>query len=368
MATMTPDGTRTVCTFGYYNPDGARAWVLTDGLRQAGFSVTACLSLQPGLFKKLIDLKRQFQASSPDAVIVMFPGQYILPFAWALARLRGIPLILDAFISQYDTLVSDRRLVAKWSPLAGFLWLVDWLSCRLADAILIDTDAHRDYFVSAFGVAPTKILVIPVGARYDIFRPATATRHDHFTVLFQGTFIPLQGIDVILEAAEIIGRQDPDIAFRLIGRGQTRPEMETLAKTLNLRNVTFVDPMPIAPLADEIRRAHVGLGIFGRSAKAARVIPHKAYDILACGQPLVTGRSPTAEAMIGPDGEAALLTPMGDAPALAAAILRLKREPALAARLAANGRRVIETRYQPSQVVAPLAQWLREAVRYTPGA
>jgi glycosyltransferase involved in cell wall biosynthesis len=96
-------------------------------------------------------------------------------------------------------------------------------------------------------------------------------------------------------------------------------------------------------LAAELGRAGCALGIFGTSAKAARVIPNKAFQALACGVPLVTADTQAARELLR-DGEDALLVPPGDAAALAAAVRRLAEEPGLAVRLGAAGRATYEAR------------------------
>ena len=89
-------------------------------------------------------------------------------------------------------------------------------------------------------------------------------------------------------------------------------------------------------LPDELHRASCALGIFGTSAKAARVIPNKAFQALACGTPLVTADTPAARELLR-DGESALLVPPGDPQALADALRRLAATGRLADALAAGG-------------------------------
>ncbi|MBA2476000.1 MAG: glycosyltransferase family 4 protein, partial [Actinobacteria bacterium] len=145
--------------------------------------------------------------------------------------------------------------------------------------------------------------------------------------LFVGKLIPLHGLETILAAARLA----PDVPLRLVGSGQ-------LAGLLARRpaNVEWVPWVAYEGLADELRRSACALGIFGTTEKAARVIPNKAFQALACGTPLVTADTPAARELLV-DGESALLVPPGDAEALAAAIRRLTSESELARRLGEGG-------------------------------
>ena len=91
------------------------------------------------------------------------------PLAISLARLLASrkPLVYDAFTSIYEGDVVDRKLYRKNSIWAYRSWLIDWLSCSLADIVLTDTQAHVDYFVYEFRLNRKKFRRIFVGS--DIF-------------------------------------------------------------------------------------------------------------------------------------------------------------------------------------------------------
>lgn len=346
----------TVCILGFHDPRGTRAWTLSTGLRGAGFGIAECRTTKRGFFPKMADLWSQARRADCGAIVVMFPGQYLMPLAWILGKLKRVPVVLDAFISLHDTMVTDRAKVAAGSAKARFLALVDRVSCMLADRVLLDTPEHAAFFSKTFGVPERKIIVVPVGYRADVLsaspQPERAA-NEPLRALFYGTFIPLQGIDVILRAMKILQDDGAPISLELVGDGQTAPAMRDLATELGLTNVAFLGAKPLAEIATMQRAAHCGLGIFGTTPKAQRVIPHKAYDVLAMGRPLVTADTPASRRMLK-DGVDALLVPPGDHAALATALKKLLADPALCRALGERSA-AIAAGYAPERVVAPLA-------------
>jgi glycosyltransferase involved in cell wall biosynthesis len=108
-------------------------------------------------------------------------------------------------------------------------------------------------------------------------------------------------------------------------------------------NVEWVPWVEYEQIPGELARARCALGIFGTSDKAARVIPNKVFQALACGAPVVTADTPAARELLV-DGESALLVPRGDPETLAAAVRRLRDEAGLAMRVAAGGAEAYRTR------------------------
>lgn len=301
----------------------------------------------PGLLLRYLRLPRH------DAVLVGYLGQLdvllLRPFARA-------PVVWDAFLSLYDTVVQDRALLSPRNPLARLLFAWEWLACRAADRVLLDTRAHAAWFAETFRLAPDRVEAVPVGAEPEAFPfagplPAPGPR---VRVLFYGQLIPLHGVDTILRAARLVRAEGFD--WTLIGDGQ---EGETVRRMLDeepLPRLEWVRWVPYEELAERIRGADVCLGIFGASGKAARVIPNKVYQVLSVGRPLITRDGPAVRELLQEEPGLHLVPP-ADPEALAAALRRFRDErAALAGRELHAGARA---RIHPAAVGERLLEALR---------
>ena len=262
-----------------------------------------------------------------DALIVGYPGH--LDLAAARFAARGRPVVFNPLVSLADTLVDDRGRFRRGSLPARALAALDRRALRTADLVVADTEANADDLARRARIPHKKVAVCFVGAEERVFRPGWAP-DEPFRALFVGKLIPLHGLGVVLEAARLL----PDVGFRIVGSGQQ-------AGLLDARppNVTCVPWVEYERLPAELHGAGCALGIFGTSAKAARVIPNKAFQALACGTPLVTANTPAARELLA-DGVSALLVQPGNPEALASAIGRLAEDPALAERIGARGHAV----------------------------
>ena len=258
-----------------------------------------------------------------DALVVGYPGHLDLGAARKGAGRR--PVVFNPLVSLADTLVGDRGRFRPGSPAARGLAAIDRRAVGAADLVVADTAAHAPLFRS---LGARRVEVCFVGAEERLFQPGWARPADgEFTALFVGKLIPLHGLETILAAARLA----PELRFRIAGSGQLQALLERRPP-----NVEHLDWVDYELLPGELCRASCALGIFGTSAKAARVIPNKAFQALACGTPLVTADTPAARELLR-DEESALLVPPGDAPALAAALRRLAADGELLRRLSIGG-------------------------------
>lgn len=201
-----------------------------------------------------------------DLMFVGFLGQ---PLMFLARMLTNKPILFDAFLSVYDTLCFDRHVYKPKSVVGQITFWLDRASCMLADQVLLDTQAHAEYFQQTFDIPDNKFRSLFVGCDEGIFYPRPR-RNTTPLVLFYGSFLPLQGIEVIVRAAKLLeGR--PNIHFRIIGTGLEAAHIRALSKELDIHNISFLPPVQIEQLPEQIQEAEICLGgHFGSSGKASR--------------------------------------------------------------------------------------------------
>jgi glycosyltransferase involved in cell wall biosynthesis len=351
----------TVGHFGHFDPGYARNRILAKALRRAGASVIGIRDRRRFL-ARTPRIARAGRNAAPDVILVGFPGHSDVATARLVSLGRGTPVVFDALVSLWETNVLDRQAVPAHGLSAFRYRLTDRVACSLAHAILLDTDAHIAWFRATFGVPLVKLHRIWVGADDELMTPCRAPRSDgRFTVFFYGRFIPLHGVEHILQAAEALQVRDREVRFVLCGTGQTFPAMHRLAASRRISNVEFLGPRPPPELRRLICDSDLCLGIFGTGAKARAVIPNKVFDALACGRPVVTADTPAAREALS-HGQDVYLCRGGDPDALAEAITTLKADPEGRNRIAAAGHDLFRRRFSLDALAGDVARVVLDVV------
>jgi len=351
---------------GAYDPLYPRNAVLRRGLREVGDEVVELRgSPRFRFWLRYPQLGWRASVAVDAAPSIFFVPEFCqkdVPLAHFLARVMGRPLVFDPLAARYETKILDWRRQPPSSLQAWWNFRIDRWAFAWSDLILADTEAHKAYYCSAYGLKAEKVAVLPVGYDEALFDPDRSSGPDAdrpFTVFFCGSFLPLHGVENIIEAARLVGRADPAVRFVLVGSGQTFPRARRLAEEYGLTNCEFRGWQPLERIPAEYASADIALGIFGTTEKARRVVPHKVYQALGMSRPVITAATPAASEILT-DGETARLCgePYGES--LAAAILELKADQALRERLGTNGLRLVRERYAAKPTALRLKKILAE--------
>lgn len=332
---------RRIVVWGTCDVSKPRVRILINGLRANGVEVIECRrnvwtgitdKSQVKSAKRWLELLASMLLAYPvllvryallgkhDCVLVCYPAfidaVVIRPFAW----MRGTPVVMDWFLSAYDTVVLDRKLIKHQSLLSRLLYRLEWMSIRSASLIFMDTRAHAERMELLFGLPAGKCGAVWVGVESERFKPPhVPSVPAPATVLFYGQFIPLHGIATIVSSAALL-RNTP-VRWIIVGSGQEQQNVDDLIAELGLSSVERIAWVDYDSLPEFLCSAAICLGIFGESEKAASVIPNKVFQILACGRPLITRDSPAMRELVNPEDPAVRLVPAKDPQALADAVL-----------------------------------------------
>jgi glycosyltransferase involved in cell wall biosynthesis len=339
--TITPDALR-ILFWGTYDTGKPRTRILLRGLKENNVEVTEYhqdiwsaiqdKSQIKGLRNKIyfavkiilsypLLISKFVFNKKPDLIFIGYLGHIDIIILFPFAKAFGIPITWDPFISIYDTVVNDRHLISKNSLLSKIIYWIEYIACKCADLIVLDTHAHAQYFGKQYDINETKLCSVFVGVEPDFFPKNQYSTHQPNTpykILFYGQFIPLHGINTIVDAAKLLEHEP--VHFTLIGMGQESKSIDSYIDELNLSNITRIKWVSYENLIEYINTTDICLGIFGVSEKASRVIPNKVFQILASGKPLITMYSPAIIELIPYDLPKITLVKPGCAIELSSAI------------------------------------------------
>ena len=331
-----------VIVWGTYDTSKPRVRLLLRGLREAGVEL---IEIHAPIWEGVADkgtlgkgsalwfglrllasyprlIWRFMRAPRADAILVSYPGHLDVLVLWLFAKLRGMPVLWDVFLSAYNTVVEDRQKLQAGGLAARVIRAFEKLAVRAVARPFMDTRSHADYLAALAGLDADDVGHVPVGVEPEAFPPAQSIpgQDGLIKVLFYGQFIPLHGIETIVEAARLDA--DKRIRWTLIGKGQMEPHIRRMLNETPLAHLDWIPWVDYAALITHIHAADVCLGVFGTTDKAGRVIPNKVFQILSAGKPLVTRESADLRALVGPDPAVGFVAP-GDPDALLHAVLEM---------------------------------------------
>jgi glycosyltransferase involved in cell wall biosynthesis len=259
----------------------------------------------------------------PDVVWVPCFRQRDMSSAIFWSRKWACPLVFDPLISAYEKEVFEKEKWRETDKSAVQLKAWEGGLFHQAAVVIADTQLHAQFFIDNFRLEPEKLRIVNVGADEQIFTPTDVDcSRSPLEVLFYGSFLALQGPDVIIAAARLM--KNKDIRWVLLGDGDLKPRLE--AESKDLPNVVFEPWMPYERLPQRLSEAQILLGIFGTTPKAGMVIPNKVFQSMAVGRPLITRDADAYPEQIRDSGVIGWV-PAGDAHALASQVEKMAAEP-----------------------------------------
>ena len=259
------------------------------------------------------------------------------------ARLAGVRVIA----SQRNLRFSDRRAHAWGQRVIN----------RLADRVLVNSEAIRDYIIAEGAAAPEKIVVIRNGLRVPsdpASNDGSETRRELRRELGLGGEVklvgmvanlrPVKGHRFFIEAAAQVVRELPNVHFLLVGEGELQREIEQQTERLGIADRVHL----LGYRADAARlNAAFDLAVL---ASLHEGLPNSVMEAMAAGTPVVATAVGGAVELIR-DGVTGYLAPPADARALAQRITRALVNRVETATLSARGRQFVISEFGMKEMV-----------------
>jgi sugar transferase (PEP-CTERM/EpsH1 system associated) len=268
------------------------------------------------------------------------------------ARLARVPIIIHGEHGTMKTATKLHILLQRW------LW-------RAADQMLSVSNVLRENLHRQFDFPREKIRVVANGV--DLSRFALA-RHglDYKTRLglpanalvfgVVGRVVPVKAYPILLQAAKLVFNEIPNAHLVLVGDGPLLEELVQLAEVYQIaKRVHFLGARKDVP---EILR---GLDVFVLASESEGM-SNTILEAMASARPVIaTAVGGNPELVV--DGETGLLVPPNDPPAMAAAIMKLLRDPEWGRHMGRLGRRRIEEKFSLEVMVRNYENVYLEAFR-----
>ncbi len=298
----------------------------------------------------------------PDYIFVESPPLFLSIPAWLIGLFWRSPFIFNVADLWPDVIVDQGFM--KDGFVMKILRSIERWSYRRAAYVNTVTDWIVKVLQEKKDVPAEKILFLPNGADTDTFRPRPPDTQllsqlglaGKRVALWAGTLGFAHGIDNILNAAKLLESSQPQIHFLFVGHGSARAGLIAQAKSMNLSNVTFLDPVSLAEIARYYSICFCGLASLINIPVYEGARPSKVFPVLASAKPLVFIGSGEGARLVE-TAEAGAVVPVGDPKALAGTLSRFASDSSLAATCGQNGRRFVEENLQWSAIVG---NWLAQ--------
>lgn len=271
--------------------------------------------LRPGFPRLVLRLARALRAWRAD--VVQAYGFY-----------ANVPAVLAARLAAVPVIIASRRGFSTY--LRPAQRRVERLACRLAHRTVVNAEALRAHLVTHEGARPDTVVLIP----NCVTERGPLTPAQDPIVGMVANFRPPKDHATFLQAAARVVEMVPTAEFHLVGSGPDEASVRARADALGLHDrVHFLGALDPEAVWTALNRFAVAV-----LSSRSEGMPNAVLEAMVAARPVVATAVGDVPALVR-DGFTGVLVPPGDADALARAIGRILKDPALAADLGAAARR-----------------------------
>ena len=275
-----------------------------------------------------------------DVVISTSPQFFNGLAGYGVSRLKRCPWVLEIRDLWPESILAVGA-IKNPTIIKALEWLESF-AYRTADHIVPVTYAFQKH-IEARGGKADKITVIRNGVDLAFFNEQAADPEyaqelgvqGKFVAAYVGTHGMAHGLDVILDAAEIL-KDHPDILFLTAGDGAERARLQSERERRSLHNVLMLGQLPKERMPALWSITDVSLVLLKKLDLFLTVIPSKIFETMAMKKPIILGVRGESQEIVEKAGAGVCIEPE-NAEQLAAAVLNLASSQAKCRALGESG-------------------------------
>lgn len=292
-----------------------------------------------------------FVFSSSSAVLFLKPFDIVIVSSPSF--FSGLSGLLGAFIGRGQFIFDVRDLWPDSAFELGYrshtlihkiLKKLEKLYYHKAQKIFCATSEIRKTIIN-MGIPSQKVITLVNTVDINIFRPIKSSRTKlklnikDFVVIYVGSLTTVQNLHTVIEAAEILKKYSL-IKFLMVGEGEDKENLINQAKSLKLKNVSFIAGQPTEKIVELINAADLGLiSLSTNKFFSDNALPTKTSEYLGCGKPIVACAGKNLKDLIEKNKVGIVVTP-GDSQGLTQAILTLFQDKKRLKKYSLNARKL----------------------------
>lgn len=269
------------------------------------------------IFKRLTFVKKYLKENKPDVVFCMLSETV----KYVFGRKKGFQL----FTSERNNPATDTGRIGLFFKKLFFYY---------ADGVVFQTERAKTFYSKRI---QEKGVVIPNALGNELVFDYAFEGERERKISAIGRLVPQKDYPILIKAFAKVKEKHPNYHLEIYGKGPLEEELRSLAKSLDVGDsVLFqgVSPEAIINIANA--------SCYVLSSKYEGM-PNALMEAMAVGLPCVSTDCPNGPAELIQNGKNGLLVPVGDADALANAILKMIEDTDFAEQCGKNASKIKKT-------------------------
>ena len=232
-----------------------------------------------------------FRLKNYHVLIVSSPPLFVGVIGAIISKIKSIYFFLDIRDLWPESVMALGEVRSKWvfnmgKKLESFIY-------KSTNGYILTVPGFQKHFTNHYPEQLNKPMINLINGVsntfFDLAKKYDRIPGKRFAVLYSGNMGLAQGLESVIEAADIL--QKYPIDFKFVGSGVKQKALKTKADKLGLKNVVFLPVQKKEELIKLIKKASVCLVPLKNNPLFKNAIPSKMFEYMACGRPVIVSIS-----------------------------------------------------------------------------